>query len=100
MMYRKIIAVILFAQILSSCAQNKEQKEAALPATTTDTMVVVAEPLFKDVVFDSKKDLVCGMPVTAGVSDTAHYEGKVYGFCAKECKDEFLKDPKQYLTVK
>ena len=100
MMYKKVIAVILLTQVLISCAQNKEQKEAALPAATADTMVVKAEPSFKDVVYDSKKDLVCGMPVTAGVSDTAHYEGKVYGFCAKECKDEFVKDPKQYLTVK
>ncbi|HSN60499.1 MAG TPA: YHS domain-containing protein [Ferruginibacter sp.] len=99
-MYKKIIAATLFAQILISCAQNTEQKEETLPAANADTMPVKAEPLFKNLVYDSKKDLVCGMPVTAGVSDTAHYEGKLYGFCAKECKDEFLKDPKHYLTIK
>ena len=42
---------------------------------------------------DNKKDPSCGMPVTAGIGDTVHYEGKVIGFCSKECKDDFLKDP-------
>jgi len=50
--------------------------------------------------FDNKKDFICEMPVTAGVSDTAQYKGKVYGFCATECKEEFLKNPEQYLTSK
>jgi YHS domain-containing protein len=39
------------------------------------------------------KDPVCGMPVTAGISDTAHYQGNVLGFCSPECKAEFVKDP-------
>jgi len=38
------------------------------------------------------------MPVSAGVNDTAHYKGKVYGFCATECKNEFLKNPEGYLA--
>ncbi|MBL0182148.1 MAG: YHS domain-containing protein [Chitinophagaceae bacterium] len=59
-----------------------------------------AKTKLKNLAFDSKTDLVCGMPVKAGVEDTAHYKGKVYGFCAKECKEEFLKDPQQYLTAK
>ncbi len=49
---------------------------------------------------DYKKDFACGMPVTAGIEDTCHYKGKVYGFCAKECKDEFLKKPESYLKAK
>ena len=49
---------------------------------------------------DSKKDHVCGMPVSAGISDTAHFNAKVYGFCSKECKDEFVKEPLQYLSSK
>ena len=99
-MYKKMIAAMLFAQTLIACADNKQKTEEAVSVEKKDTMQVTTEVSYKDVVFDSKKDLVCGMPVTAGVSDTAHYEGKVYGFCAKECKDEFVKSPKQYLTVK
>jgi YHS domain-containing protein len=39
------------------------------------------------------------MPVTAGITDTAHYEGKVIGFCATGCKEEFLKDPKASIAA-
>jgi YHS domain-containing protein len=42
---------------------------------------------------NNKKDPTCGMPVTAGISDTAHYKDKVIGFCSTECKDEFKKAP-------
>ncbi|MBL0198878.1 MAG: YHS domain-containing protein [Chitinophagaceae bacterium] len=55
---------------------------------------------FDNLVFTEKKDLVCGMPVSAGVSDTAHYKGGVYGFCAAECKAEFIKSPETYLSAK
>ncbi len=41
----------------------------------------------------NEKDYTCGMPVTAGISDTCHYEGKAYGFCSAECMAEFKKDP-------
>ncbi|MBZ4190538.1 DJ-1/PfpI family protein [Niabella beijingensis] len=56
------------------------------------------EKMFKNIKFDNPKDLVCGMPVTAGVADTAHYKGKVYGFCSKGCKDAFVKDPALYVS--
>jgi YHS domain-containing protein len=42
---------------------------------------------------DNKIDPNCGMPVTAGIADTVHYNGKVYGFCSDECKQAFLKNP-------
>jgi YHS domain-containing protein len=48
---------------------------------------------------DNKKDPTCGMPVTAGISDTAHYENKVLGFCSPECKNEFAKNPKANLAA-
>jgi YHS domain-containing protein len=62
----------------------------------------VALPLrdLKGITFASENDVVCGMPVKAGVKDTAQYKDKVYGFCSKECKDEFLKNPDSYLTSK
>ena len=39
------------------------------------------------------------MPLTAGVGDTAHYNGKVYGFCSKGCKDKFVKSPADYVAA-
>jgi putative intracellular protease/amidase/YHS domain-containing protein len=54
------------------------------------------EKMFTDMKFDNAKDFVCGMPLTAGVMDTAHYNGKVFGFCSGGCKDMFLKSPATY----
>jgi putative intracellular protease/amidase/YHS domain-containing protein len=62
--------------------------------------VLHPEKLFKTMKFENKKDFICGMPITAGVADTANYKGKVYGFCSTGCKDEFKKDPASYLTAK
>lgn len=59
-----------------------------------------AKNLFKDIAFDDKYDLSCGMPLTAGLTDTAHYNGKVYGFCSPECKEDFQKNPKKLLSAK
>ena len=53
---------------------------------------------FKTMQFGSNKDLICGMPLTGGVADTARYNGKVYGFCSTGCKDEFSKDPSAYVS--
>jgi len=52
-----------------------------------------AKKKFTAAMVDNKKDPNCGMPVTAGIEDTVHYNGKVYGFCSDECKQAFLKNP-------
>ncbi len=62
--------------------------------------VLHPELAFRNMKFDNTKDLYCGMPLKAGVGDTAHYKGKLYGFCSKECKEEFLKNPALYLAAK
>lgn len=45
---------------------------------------------FSHVVFATKKDTSCGMPLSAGIEDTLQFDGKVYGFCSKECKNAFV----------
>jgi len=56
---------------------------------------------YNNIKFDNVKDLYCGMPLKGNsIGDTAHYKGKVYGFCSKACKDEFKKDPLAYLPSK
>ena len=52
---------------------------------------------YQDIKFDNAKDFFCGMPLTTGITDTVHYNGKVYGFCSKGCKDGFMKDPASYV---
>ena len=76
------------------------------PATATAKMDSTANVVTQDSVIsydislvDNKKDPTCGMPVTAGISDTAHYDNKVLGFCAAGCKEEFLKNPKANIAA-
>ena len=59
----------------------------ASPATFTAEMVV------------NKKDFICEMPVSAGISDTCHVDGKAYGFCSHECMLEFKASPSKYLSA-
>jgi YHS domain-containing protein len=76
------------------------------PAVSTTTMDSTANAVTEDSVIsydislvDNKKDPTCGMPVTAGISDTAHYDNKVLGFCSVGCKEEFLKNPKANIAA-
>jgi YHS domain-containing protein len=48
---------------------------------------------------NNKKDPTCGMPVTAGISDTAHYKDKVIGFCSAGCKDDFKLAPEANIAA-
>ena len=94
--------------ILVSCNETPEAKvddKALAPAkhgtsmehhSSADSVIRKFSP---DMVAN-KRDFICGMPVTAGIADTAHYDGKVYGFCATECKAEFLQNPKAYAKSK
>jgi YHS domain-containing protein len=82
--------------ILTSCKkeevkkENKEEKEVGFEKPKS--------PL-NDLKYDNKTDFYCNMDIAKyGVSDTVTYKGKLYGFCSKMCKDEFLKMPKKYLT--
>jgi YHS domain-containing protein len=70
-------------------AQSEAQTEMAVPEATNYTPEMVV----------NKKDYTCGMPTTAGISDTCHYEGNAYGFCSAECKAEFQKDPAAVLAA-
>jgi len=83
-----IAALLIF--ILASC-NNPEQADHK--ANPTDSSSNKPKAKFTTSMVVNKIDLSCGMPLTAGIEDTCHYNGKVYGFCSKECKDDFLKNP-------
>jgi YHS domain-containing protein len=84
--------------ILAACNQKAEPKADAsatevTPAATAETVNVKVSEL------STPKDYVCGMNVEEGaIADTTTYEGKLYGFCSKECKAEFVKEPAKYLA--
>lgn len=98
------LTLITAAVIAVSCSSNSSSKNASDSEASKQQQHNMPLPLpekkFAGVIFANEKDYICGMPVTAGVDDTAHYKNKVYGFCAKECKDEFLKNPEAHLAAK
>jgi YHS domain-containing protein len=99
-MYKRILPFIAGALFFISCKESKKKEIESVTHKHQDSMVIKEEANYKDIIFDSKKDLICGMPTSAGISDTAHFMGKIYGFCSKECKDEFYKNPSAYVAVK
>lgn len=96
--FMKKVCLILSVLLGAAACNNAAKEDKATGHEGHMHQEQSAAPKFTADMVDNKKDFACGMPVTAGISDTLHYEGKVYGFCAKECREEFLKDPKGYLA--
>lgn len=88
----KLFLVGLTVFTACNTASDKDKNTTPAPAATA-IMPADSTKSFDVALVDNKKDPSCGMPVTAGVSDTLHYKGKVLGFCSTECKDSFIKDP-------
>jgi YHS domain-containing protein len=84
------IVMIMTAGLVISCNQGPKNEITSVPVVSA---VDSAKPKLTRDMVDNKKDPSCGMPLTAGLEDTVHYNGKVYGFCSAECKNQFLKNP-------
>src|SRR5579872_5985866 len=100
-----VVSVAIFSvAILSGAAGchapsgGDAAKNTVSAADSAQAAALAKRKAFKALAFDNKKDLSCGMPLTAGVEDTVHYKGKLYGFCSSECKEEFLKNPEGHLA--
>jgi len=44
-------------------------------------------------------DPVCGMSVEREKTFRAEWKGQTYYFCARGCRDEFVNNPKKFITV-
>lgn len=99
---RYLFFLLVAIVAVMACNNNKTEQEAKQPADSSmhmDTMQKAAPAKdFSKLDFAYKKDLVCHMPLTAGIGDTASFKGKLYGFCSEECKKEFEKDPAGYVA--
>ncbi len=94
----KIFAGLLLIACMSACQHMEKVAEKGLGADST--IKKTEEVKSYDVALvDNRKDPTCGMPVTAGINDTAHYKAKVIGFCSAECKAEFVKNPEAGLVA-
>lgn len=98
---KKVLFHLIFGGLLTLAACDNLKKQVGeeqintVPAPKESNIDIPVSALA------TNKDYVCGMTVEAGqIADTAHYESKIYGFCSKECKAEFMKNPQSYLTQK
>ncbi len=91
--------ILIISLLFSACSQNPKTGKSGSESNLQEVLKS-SENKFPGVDFASKKDLACGMPLSAGVADTIHYGGKIYGFCSAECKDSFMTDPQKYLVKK
>jgi YHS domain-containing protein len=94
---------ILLLAVVVAAAFSCNQPKSVMPEKKMETVEAAKDAAANDLTkldFAVKKDLSCGMPTSAGVADTVTYKGKLYGFCAKECKEDFLKDPEGHLAAK
>ncbi len=82
------IVILITVQFSCKSDNNEENKNAA--AVSSAIANKPKEKLFANIQFASKRDTSCGMPLSAGLEDTVHVNDKIYGFCSKECKDEFV----------
>ena len=91
-----LFSFLLVVVLVISCGNQQSKKNLE----TNVALVTNADTVkFSAAMVDNKRDPSCGMPVSAGIGDTVHYKGKVLGFCSKECKDEFLKDPEKNIAA-
>lgn len=85
------VSIFILAVTFTACG-NSESEEQHNDAMTSESGTKEEKAnKFAGLQFASDKDTICGMPLTAGVEDTLMVAGKVYGFCATECKEEFGK---------
>ncbi|MEI8110294.1 MAG: hypothetical protein WCH59_04815 [Chitinophagia bacterium] len=91
-----LLSIFSVIAIIMGC----ESKPAATGVSEKDTTMVPANTSMISIdSLSNQKDPSCGMPVSAGVSDTAHYNQYVLGFCSSECKAEFKKNPEAMLAA-
>ena len=96
------LMVVTCSIFLMACGGNSVPTTESTSSSMDSTVTAATEDsvISYDIsLVDNKKDPTCGMPVTAGISDTAHYDNKVLGFCSAGCKEEFLKNPKANIAA-
>ena len=94
-MVKGVISFML-AVLLVSCtgSSTKAGLDAGSDKTSTGSIRIGSQEIidttrFSNISFASDIDTTCGMPLSAGITDTMLYHGKIYGFCSPGCKQEF-----------
>jgi YHS domain-containing protein len=98
-----LIIIMTAAACNSNTATTSNKTDSTATTATADTQsanTAAAEAAdsirhadLNKLTIANTNDPNCDMPLARGFDDTATYNGKLIGFCSKECKDEFLKNP-------
>ena len=92
--------IVMMMGILSVGCQKSETVTNGFTVKENPSLIDPKNPLNK-LTYANQIDFYCKMDITKfGVSDTVTYQGKLYGFCAPVCKEEFIKNPEMYLAKK
>lgn len=89
MMHKSSLFVLA---IFAACSSEAPKKEAMPTATEAPKQEAAIH-------FDNTKDPICDMDVKPSFTDTAHYQGKVFGFCSESCKETFKEAPAKYASA-
>ena len=95
---QRFTQLIVLTVVFVSCNNAEAPKQEVVDTTAASNMEAAATSCPVSMV-NNKKDPTCEMPVTAGISDTAHYKDKVIGFCSAGCKDEFKLAPEANIAA-
>lgn len=90
-------ALLVCCLMVFACTSGPDKTEKA-----TDTVAMKSDStanVLDHLLVNNKKDPACGMPVSAGIHDTAQYKNMVLGFCSKECKEAFGKNPEGLIAA-
>jgi YHS domain-containing protein len=97
---KKILSVMALCITLASCS-NKEEHVTSMESVTQMPPDMHNESKYIKIdtgLLAVTIDVSCGMTIKNKTADTMSYNGRLYGFCGKGCKDDFAKDPPAHLN--
>lgn len=97
--FKTALLLSLASLFFIACKNNNKEQLPDQKDSLTKASPKTDSVKYTVAMVDNAKDPTCGMPISAGIEDTTHYNNKVLGFCSKECKDEFLKNAAKNITA-
>ena len=91
MKFKTFFLAFLTILAFNACQQNAKN-ESKTSATPTAAVTIGG------LTWAGDTDPICEMKVDQTVTDTAHYNGKLYGFCSESCKESFKENPAKYVS--
>jgi len=105
-MLPKYFALILIVTAIAGCNTNTaatntaDKQNNTIITADTGKQAEIADSIrhssLNKLTIVNQNDPVCDMPMIRGFDDTTTYNGRLIGFCSKECRDKFVATPIAY----